>query len=89
MFQNKKNFKCVIDGTEKEFEILYTFKSFKTNKDYIIYTDNTYDEKENLNIYSSIYYPQNSEMDLENIENGSDWNEIEKFLNEASGDDNE
>ena len=38
MIDNKKTFKCVINGIEQEFEILYTFKSFKTNKDYIIYT---------------------------------------------------
>lgn len=89
MFENRKTFKCIIDNAEKEFEILYTFKSFKTNKDYIIYTDNTYDENHNLNIYSSIYYPQNPEKNLENIENDSDWNEIEEFLNSMSGDNNE
>lgn len=89
MFENRKTFKCIIDNTEKEFEILYTFKSFKTNKDYIIYTDNAYDENHNLNIYSSIYYPQNPEKDLENIENDSDWDEIEEFLNSMSGGNNE
>ena len=40
----KEKFKCIIDNEEKEFEILYTFKSTRTNKDYIIYSDNTYDK---------------------------------------------
>ncbi len=89
MTDNKKTFKCVINGIEQEFEILYTFKSFKTNKDYIIYTDNTYDENNSLNIYSSIYYPQSPGKELENIEDEDDWNEVEKFLNNVSGDKNE
>ena len=37
--ENKKTFKCIVDGVEKEFEVLYTFKSIKYNKDYVIYTD--------------------------------------------------
>lgn len=89
MLENRKTFKCVIDGVEKEFEILYTFKSFKTNKDYIIYTDNRQDENQKLNIYSSIYYPQNPEKELENIETDSDWNEIENFLEEVTNYNNE
>ena len=80
MIYNKKTFKCVINGIEQEFEILYTFKSFKTNKD---------DENNSLNIFSSIYYPQSPEKELENIEDEDDWNEVEKFLNNVSGDKNE
>lgn len=89
MENDRKVFKCVVNGIEREFEILYTFKSFKTKKDYLIYTDNTYDETNSLNIYSSIYYPQYPEKEIENIENEDDWNEVEKFLNDVSGDKNE
>ena len=34
MENDRKVFKCVVNGIEQEFEILYTFKSFKTKKDY-------------------------------------------------------
>jgi len=78
-------FKCIIDNVEKEFEVLYTFKSTNTKKDYIIYSDNTYDEDNNLNIYSSIYYPFESKKELENIELEEDWNEIEDFLDKVNG----
>ena len=88
MMENRKTFKCVVDDIEKEFEILYTFKSIKTNIDYIIYTDNSYDENKNLNIFASIYYPFNLEKELENIESEEEWQEIEKFLEEVSGDTN-
>lgn len=84
--ENKKTFKCIIDNVEKNFEILYTFKSIKTNNDYIIYTDNSYDENKNLNIFASIYYPFDLEKSLENIESCEEWEEVEKFLENASGD---
>lgn len=84
--ENKKTFKCIIDNTEKNFEILYTFKSIKTNKDYIIYTDNSYDENKYLNIFASIYYPFDLEKSLENIESCEEWEEVEKFLENTSGD---
>ena len=86
--KNKKSFKCVVDNIEKEFEILYTFKSIKTNNDKIIYTDNLYDENKNLNIFASIYYPFDLEKELENIESDEEWEEIEKFLEEVSDDTN-
>lgn len=82
-------FKCIIDNIEKEFEVLYTFKSTKTKKDYIIYSDNTYDENNSLNIYASIYYPFNPEKELENIEESPDWKEVENFLNKVYGVPNE
>lgn len=78
--QQIKTFKYIINNVEKEFEILYTFKSLNTKKDYIIYTDNTYDNNK-LNIFASIYYPMDMKMELKNIENDEDWKEIENFLN--------
>jgi len=86
--ENKKTFKCIVDNIEKEFEVLYTFKSNKTNKDYIIYTDNSYDENKNLNIFTSIYFPFDLEKELENIESDEEWEEIENFLENVSGDIN-
>ena len=86
--ETRKTFKCVVDDIEKEFEILYTFKSTKTNKDYIIYTDNSCDENKNLNIFASIYYPFALERELENIESEEEWEEIEKFLGNVRGDIN-
>lgn len=77
---NNKFFKATINNVKKELEILYTFKSLKTNKDYIIYTDNKYGQDNLLNIYSSIYYPFEPNRNLENIEDEEDWKEIECFL---------
>ena len=89
MITDKNTFKAFIDGEEREFEILYVFKSLKTKKDYIIYTDNKYDETNSLNIYSSIYYPEEPERELENIVSDEDWAEVENFLESMNGVENE
>lgn len=89
MITEKNTFKAFIDSEEREFEILYVFKSLKTKKDYIIYTDNKYDETNSLNIYSSIYYPEEPERELENIVSDEDWAEVENFLGSMNGVENE
>ncbi len=77
--EDGSTFKGRLNGEEKELEVLYTFHSLGRKKDYIIYTDNTYEEN-NLNIYASIYYPEEMDRHLEDITDASDWNEVEEFL---------
>ena len=60
------------DGTKINYEILNIFKWIKTNKEYIIYTDNTVDLNGNLNVYASIY--ENNK--LVNIETDEEWFQI-------------
>lgn len=75
-----------IDGKEIKFDILYIFDSLRTNKRYVIYTDNLKDINGNLNIYSSIYDDKN----LIDIVDENDWKEIETFLEKnIDGDRNE
>ena len=66
-------------GNVKEYKILYTFKKQSNNKNYIIYTDDTRDNLGNLNIYASIFYPDDNTK-LEEIESEEDWNIVEKIL---------
>ena len=51
-----------------------------TNKYYIVYTDNTY-ENDKINLFASIYYP-NDNTKLEEIKTQEEWNEIESRLGE-------
>lgn len=67
------------DGKEIECEIIIAFKWTKTNKNYIVYTDNTKDENGNLNIYAGIYNSSNKTR-LDSIETEEEWNEIDKRL---------
>lgn len=76
----KKTLKIIDDfGKEIEYEILIAFKWIKTNKNYIVYTDNTNDENGNLNIFAAIYYPQDDSK-LDAIETDEEWDEVERRL---------
>ena len=76
-----KKILTIIDefGNEFKYEILITFKWSETNKNYIVYTDNSSDENGDLNIFAAIYYPQDDSK-LDGIETDMEWDEIEKRL---------
>ena len=62
-------FKVINDeGKEVECEVLFTFESEETKKNYIVYTDNTTDEEGNTKVYASIYNPNEAETKLLPIE---------------------
>ena len=67
------------DGKETKYEILLTFKWKKTNKNYIVYTDNTYDENSNLKVYAAIYYPDDDSK-LDSVETEEEWDQIKSML---------
>lgn len=69
------------NGKEIEYEILIAFKWTKTNKNYIVYTDNTNDENGSLNVFAAIYYPYDSNK-LDPIETDEEWDEIDRRLKE-------
>ena len=76
-------FKVVNDeGKEVECEVLFTFESEETKKNYIVYTDNTIDEEGNTKVYASIYNPNEAETKLLPIETDKEWKIIETILNE-------
>lgn len=66
-------------GREIAYEILCAFKLEKTGKNYVVYTDNTNDENGYLNIFASIYYPQDNSK-LDSIKTEEEWQEVEKRL---------
>jgi len=80
--EEKKNKFIVIndEGKEIECEVLFTFESEETNKNYIVYTDNTIDEIGNIKVYASIFDPNNENTKLEPIETEKEWKIIENIL---------
>ena len=78
----KKIYTTNEDGTKIEYDVIATFKSEVTNKDYIIYTDNQLDDQEKLKIYASIYNPLTDEF-VAVPESKEDWNEIYKVLDKV------
>ena len=74
-------FKVMSDeGKEVECEVLFTFESEETKKNYIVYTDQSKDDNGNIQVYASIYDPENPNSKLEPIETEKEWKVIETIL---------
>ena len=78
----KKNSFSMIDqdGKEVVYDVLFTFESDETKKNYIVYTDNTRDDVGNIQVYASIYDPENPNSKLEAITTDKEWKVIETIL---------
>lgn len=78
----KKNTFTMIDdkGNETVYDVLFTFDSDETKKSYIVYTDNTKDEEGNIQVYASIYDPENPNSKFEAITTEKEWKVIETIL---------
>ncbi len=96
--EEKNTFTVINDeGREILCNVLFTFDSDETKKSYIVYTDNTKDEKGNIKVYASIYDPKSVDaMELLPIETEKEWKVIETILesiqeeikNQTSGNNN-
>lgn len=83
MKDEKMTFKVMDEnGKEIDCEVLFTFESTETNKNYMVYTDDSVDEEGNTRVYASIYNPGEEELKLTPIETDKEWKIIETVLNE-------
>ncbi len=64
------------DGNELEYRILSMF--IYNNKNYIVYTDDTY-EADNLNTYASIFDPDDDTV-WEELTTDEEWDIVKKIL---------
>ena len=55
------------EGKEVKCDVLFTFDSEETGKSYMVYTDNTKDAQGNVQVYASIYDPNDPNTKLEEI----------------------
>lgn len=78
----EKNTFTVLDENGKEVtcEVLFTFDSEETKKNYIVYTDNTTDEEGNIRVYASIFDPSSENTELKPIETDREWKIVETIL---------
>ena len=89
MKEEVMTFKVINDeGKEVECEVLFTFESDETKKNYIVYTDNTLDDDGNTKVYASIYNPDEDETKLIPIETEKEWKIIETILDELQNEVN-
>ncbi|MEG0022139.1 MAG: DUF1292 domain-containing protein [Bacilli bacterium] len=81
--EEKMTFNAVnSEGKEVQCEVLFTFESDETKKNYMVYTDNTVDETGNIRVYASIYDPEKEASELLPIETDAEWKIIETILEE-------
>lgn len=79
--EEKMTFKIFNEqGEEVECEVLFTFESDETKRNYMVYTDNTIDEDGNTKVYAAIYDPNLDKQTLKPIETEKEWKIIETIL---------
>lgn len=78
-----KKLKGNFNGEEKEYDVVLTFHSTKQDKDYIVYTDNIYDEENKLKLYSAIYDPSLEDPFVGYPSNQDEFEEISLMIDKA------
>ncbi len=70
------------EGIEVEYDVLFSFDSDETKKQYIAYTDHTKTESGAEKVYASIYEDINDgkELNLTPIQTDKEWKMIETIL---------
>ena len=87
MKEQKVTFKITEDGKETEYEVLLTFESNETGKNYMLFTDNSTDEEGNVKVYASVYEAKedgtiDESVPLKPVETESEWKIIETIMDE-------
>lgn len=78
---NNKIFTVLKNGVKINYDVILTFKSTKTDKNYVVYTDNDFDASNKLKIYAAIYNPDTFEF-IAPVNSNEEWIEINKLLEE-------
>lgn len=68
------------NGEEIKCDILFTFEN--DNKNYVVYTDNTTDEEEELVVLASLYTLEDDNIILEEIKTDAEWDLVDEKLEE-------
>lgn len=80
------------DGEEVVCNVLFTFDNDETKKSYIVFTDNSRDDLDNLRVYANTYNKNKDNGNLGDIETDKEWALIEQIFNSVvniKGENNE
>ena len=80
--ERKHIYETLDDGTKKSYDVILTFHNDNNDKDYIVYTDNVYDEYDKLKIYSSIYNSYDNSF-IGHPNTDEEWDVINNLLKEV------
>ena len=81
MNELKKISTILSNGTKVEYNVILTFKSNITNKNYCIYTDDTLDQNNKLRVYTAVYDPTLPNPYLGEPTTKEEWNVITSVIN--------
>lgn len=83
---NKNSVMTIKDekNMEKEVEIICTFESEQTKKNYIVFTDHTTDESGAYKTYAYTYDKTGNNKTLYPIETEEEWNTVDTILNKLT-----
>ena len=68
------------EGNYNEYSPLFTFYSKKFDKNYVVYTDEYLDDFGDMNILTSIYNPNDTELDFKPVESDEEWKMIDEAI---------
>ena len=68
------------NGTKVDYNVILTFKSVISGKNYIIYTDNTYDPNNRIRFYAAKYNPEQEIPFIGEPSTQEEWNEITNVI---------
>ncbi len=74
------NFKVYEDDKEIICDIVLTFRDNNNDINYVVYTDGTKDDEDDLEVYASRYIVKDNDFYLEPIQNEYEWNLIDNML---------
>lgn len=80
MLDENDAFTVLNNGVEEKVYELAHFTDEISDKTYIIYTDNTKDENDNLNVYASILLIDGDKKMIKPLENDYDKDIVERFM---------
>ena len=83
MNENKKISTIIANGIKVEYNVILTFKSNTNNKNYVIYTDDTYDQNKKIKFYAAIYNPTLTNPYIGEPTTKEEWTEINLILNQV------
>ena len=63
-----------------DVDVLFTFKNTATGVCYIVYTENTFDENGDTEVFASIFDPDDKTLSLSPIETEAEWALLESKL---------
>ena len=64
------------NGTKVDYNVILTFKSVLTGKNYVVYTDNTYDQNKKIRFYAAVYNPHLPTPFIGEPSTKEEWTEI-------------